>query len=80
MTRAGLYGSLPRPEQPAELLPPQSENGEIMVFDVKNNYILIDCFEGGNQSVGLDLSRDGSFLVFSNLQDSTLHLYQVLGH
>jgi len=75
-----LYVACRGPNNPQSYLLPSPKNGEIMVFDVKNNYKLIDRFEGGNQSVGLDLSRDGRFLVFSNLQDSTLHLYQVLGH
>jgi YVTN family beta-propeller protein len=72
-----LYVVCRGPNNPQSYLLPSPKNGEVFVFDVHNNYALIDRFEGGNQSVGLDLSRDGRLLVFSNLQDSTLHLYKV---
>lgn len=73
-----LYVVCRGPNNPQSYLLPSPKNGEVMVFDVKNKYKLLDRFEGGNQSVGLDLSRDGRLLVFSNLQDSSLHLYRVL--
>ena len=51
-------------------------NGKIQIIDTKTMQI-VKTIEGGNQPTGLDISRDGTLLCFSNFQDADIELYRI---
>ena len=51
-------------------------NGKIQIIDTKTMQI-VKTIEGGNQPTGLDISRDGTLLCFSNFQDANIELYRI---
>jgi DNA-binding beta-propeller fold protein YncE len=65
------------PNNPQNYLWRSPRNGRIQLVDLEALKIVED-FEAGNQAVGLDVSPDGRFLAFTNLQDATVELYEIL--
>ena len=55
---------------------PGPEWGSVFLFDAETGEIL-DVIIGGNQPTGLDISPDGSRLVFSNFLDANMELYEI---
>lgn len=70
-----FYVACRGPNNPASYLLRSPRNGTIHLVSTKTLKEICR-FEGGNQSVGLDVSRDNKWLIFSNLQDNTVEIYQ----
>ena len=51
-------------------------NGKIQIIDTTTMQI-VKTIEGGNQPTGLDISRDGTLLCFSNFQDANIEVYSI---
>ena len=52
------------------------QRGSVLVVDTSNGEIL-DAIAGGMQCTALDVSDDGSLLVFSDFRDDTLRIYNI---
>jgi DNA-binding beta-propeller fold protein YncE len=50
--------------------------GSLLVYDVETAAIL-DSVVGGDQCTGLDVSRDGSLVAFTDFRDDTVRVYRV---
>ena len=73
-----LFVSCRGPNNPESYLDPGPEWGAVLLLDTATGELL-DAIVGGNQPTGLDLSADGSLLVFSDFIDNRLNLYDVPG-
>ncbi len=58
---------------------PGPEWGSILLFDTTTGEPL-DAIVGGNQPTALDVSRDGTRLIFSDLLDDRLRYYEIPSH
>lgn len=74
-----VYIAVRGPNNPKSYLDRSPVNGSIQVFRIADLQKIAE-LPGGNQCVGLDISPDGKLLVFSNLQDHTIHLYEISGN
>ena len=71
-----LFVSTRGPNNPEDYTKRSPSNGKIHIIDIQDMSI-IETFEGGNQPTGLDISKDGTTLCFSNFQDAAIELYRI---
>ena len=71
-----LFVSTRGPNNPEDYTKRSPSNGKIHIIDTKDMSI-IETFEGGNQPTGLDISKDGTTLCFSDFQDAAIELYRI---
>ena len=64
------------PNNPLGYIERSREPGEVLLFDLGSGE-LVASIEGGAQPTGLDISRDGRLLAFSNFQDANVELYDI---
>ncbi len=73
-----IYVSNRGPNNPKGYIYRSPEDGQIQVFDIKNDYKLIENIKVGNQPIGIAISPDGRFLVTSNYMDHNIEIYEIL--
>ena len=71
-----LFVSTRGPNNPTDYTKRSPSNGKIHIIDIQDMSI-VKTFEGGKQPTGLDISKDGKLLCFSNFQDGTIELYSI---
>jgi len=69
-----IYVSCRGPNAPETYLERSPRNGFITIIDIENKKIA-GYIEGGNQPTGLDISKDGNYLAFSNFRDNNFEIY-----
>lgn len=73
-----LFVSCRGANNPKSYYVPGPEWGTVILYDAQTGRPL-DAIVGGNQCTALDVSRDGSLLVFSDFLDARLRTYEVPG-
>jgi len=71
-----LFVSCRGPNNPDSYLLKSPEPGKIYIIDTKQDKIIFH-LNAGTQPTGLDISSNGSHLVFTNFQDDTFEIYQI---
>ena len=64
------------PNNPLGYIERSPAPGEVLLFDLGSGE-QVASIEGGAQPTGLDISRDGRLLAFSNFQDANVELYDI---
>lgn len=70
-----LFVSCRGPNNPGGYLLKGLTMGQVNVIDT-NTLEVVDHWEGGNQSTGLDISANGKFLVSSDFKDDKIRVYK----
>jgi sugar lactone lactonase YvrE len=71
-----LFVSCRGENNPKSYYIPGPEWGSILVFDTSNGKPL-DALIAGNQPTALDVSDDGTLLIFSDFLDNRLRVYEI---
>ncbi len=73
-----LFVSNRGPNNPKGYLYRSPIDGQIQIFDIEQDYKLVENLKVGNQPIGIAISPDGKLLAISNYMDHNIEIYEIL--